>query len=356
MTTLPPIDSRGGRKRPRNPARFASLALAAALAVTVPAAPAFAQAPTKAQQHEAATRFKKGLELFKDGDYQAALIEFRRANQLAPNFNVLYNIGQVYFQLQDYPNALTSLQRYMDEGGNGIPSSRRADVQRDIDKLKARVANVEITSAVADADVTIDDVSFGKTPIGKPILVSAGRHKVTVSKPGFTAASKVIEIASGDKVTVPLDPVEQKSAPPVVVAPPPPAGEPPTPPPQNTPAPEPPPPPKPVPVAGIVVTSLLGVGAVVTGVLALTAKSSLQSEVASPTATRDSLDAAKSKATVLGGVTDGLIGATVIAAGITLYVGLSGPSKKDAPAAPAARRPEVKLGFGPGSLQLVGKF
>ena len=50
-------------------------------------------APTKAQQQEAATRFKKGLDLFKDGDYQASLIEFRRANELAPNYNVLYNIG-----------------------------------------------------------------------------------------------------------------------------------------------------------------------------------------------------------------------------------------------------------------------
>jgi hypothetical protein len=336
------------------------LAFTAALAVAVPAAPAFAQAPTKAQQQEAATRFKKGLELFKDGDYQAALIEFRRANELAPNFNVLYNIGQVYFQLQDYPNALTSLQRYLDEGGNGIPSSRRAEVQRDIDKLKARVANLEITSAVADAEVLIDDVSFGKTPLGKPIMVSAGRHKVTITKTGFTPATKVIEIASAEKQTVALDPVEQKSnAPPPVVAPTPAptVGEQqPPPPPQQTPAPEPPPAPKPVPVAGIVVTSLLGVGAVVTGVLALSAKSSLQSEVASPTATRDSLDGAKSKATVLGGVTDGLIAATVISAGVTMYVGLSGPSKKE-PAAPAAAKgPEVKLGFGPGSLQLVGKF
>ena len=53
------------------------LALAGALAIAAPSFPAFAQsAPTKAQQQEAATRFKKGLELFKDGDYQAALIEF----------------------------------------------------------------------------------------------------------------------------------------------------------------------------------------------------------------------------------------------------------------------------------------
>src|SRR6516165_10065019 len=134
------------RKLPR------SLVFAAALALSSASIPAFAQpaAPTKAQQQEAATRFRKGLDLFKDGDYQAALIEFRRANELAPNFNVLFNIGQVYFQLQDYPNALTALERYLNEGGDRIPASRRAEVARDIDKLKARVANIEITTPVPD--------------------------------------------------------------------------------------------------------------------------------------------------------------------------------------------------------------
>lgn len=331
------------------------LALAAALTIAAPAAPVLAQQPTKAQQQEAATRFKKGLELFKEGDYHAALIEFRRANELAPNFNVLYNIGQVYFQLQDYPNALTSLQRYLEEGGNGIPASRRADVEKDINKLKARVATLEITSAVPDADVTIDDVAVGKTPLSKPIMVSAGRHKVTISKSGFTPATKIVEIASAEKQPVALDPVEQKSAPPVV-APPPVVVTPPPPPVQTAPPPEPPPPPKPVPVAGIVVTSVLAAGAVTTGVLALLAKGSLQDEVASPTATRDSIDGAKSKATALGLTTDILVGSAVIAAGVTLYVGLSGPSKKDnAPAQPAAL-PKVRVGVGPGSIAVFGSF
>lgn len=334
--------------------------LAAALAFAVPAvpalspAPAFAQ-PSKAQQKEAATRFKKGLELFKDGDYRAALIEFRRANELAPNFNVLYNIGQVYFQLQDYPNALQALEKYLSDGAGAIPGARRAEVQRDIDKLKSRVANLEIIVKVPDADITIDDISVGKAPLAKPLMVSAGRHKVTVSKPGFTAATKVVDIASGDSFKLPLDPIEQKAAP-VVVAPPTPTGEPlaPTQPPPTEPPP--PPPSKPVPVAGIVVTSALTVGAVVTGILALGAKGSLQDEVKNPGATRDSLDSAKSKVTGLALATDILTGSAVIALGVTLYVGLSGPSKKDAAPPPTSSLPKVRVGVGPGSVSVFGTF
>lgn len=331
------------------------VALAATLALTAPALPVAAQpAPTKQHQQEAATRFKKGLELFKDGDYQAALIEFRRANELAPNFNVLYNIGQVYFQLQDYPNALSSLERYLSDGGSNIPSTRRADVQRDIEKLRARVANLEIVVTVPDADVVLDDLPVGKSPLSKPIMVSAGRHKITISKAGYAATTKVVEIASGDSLKVPIDPVEQKVEP---AAPPlPPVG--PTATPVDTaPPPPPPPPPKPVPVAGIVVTSVLAAGAVATGIVALSSKGSLQDELKSTNATRDSLDSAHSKMVAFGVATDILAGSAIIAAGVTLYVGLSGPSKKDsAPPATTSHAPAVRVSVGPGSLGLVGTF
>ena len=50
----------------------------------------------------------------------------------------------------------------------------------------------------------------------RPVLVSAGKHKVTVSKVGFTSATKVVEIASAESVKVALDPIEQpKGGPPI---------------------------------------------------------------------------------------------------------------------------------------------
>lgn len=336
------------------------LALSAALAIATPALPAFAQTPpSKAQQQEAATRFKKGLELFKDGDYQAALIEFRRANELAPNYNVLYNIGQVYFQLQDYPNALVSLERYLKEGGSAISASRRADVDRDIDKLKARVAHVEIVAAVPDAEVAIDDVVVGKTPLAKPIMVSAGRHKITLSKTGFTASTRVVEVASGDSPKVAIDPVEQKVAPPVGPVEPPKPG-PVAPPVQDNPPPPPPaPPPRGAPIPGIVVTSLLAAGAVVTGALALSASSTLKSDRGSPGATHDQLTGDATKTTALAVACDVMTGGAIIALGVTLYVGLRNPAPTAGASTPTAKAPtppQIRLGVGGNGLRVVGSF
>src|SRR4051794_6696164 len=42
-------------------------------------------------KEEAIARFKRGLELHGEGDFSAALIEFRKAYELAPQYRVLYN-------------------------------------------------------------------------------------------------------------------------------------------------------------------------------------------------------------------------------------------------------------------------
>jgi hypothetical protein len=327
-------------------------ALAAALALAVPSLPAAAQ-PTKEQQQDAATRFRKGLDLAKDGDYRAALIEFRRAYELAPNYNVLYNIGQVYFELQDYPGALNAFERYLSEGADRVPATRRAEVQKDIEKLKARVANLEVACTVPDAEVTLDDVAVGKCPVPKPILVSAGRHKVSVSKVGFTSSTKVVELASGDTLKVSLDPVEQKTATPVGPVEPPKVVEVPVQPVQQPPPPPASTPVRAAPIAFGVTTGVLTIGAVVTGVLALGASSDLKDQRMSPNAMRSSLDSAQTKTQALALTTDILTGVAVVGLGVTLYTALR---KESPPAAPSTALSQVQVKVGADGVRVVGSF
>ena len=346
-----------------NSSRRRPLALCAALALTLPSFPAFGQGVSASAQQEAASRFKKGLDLFKDGDYQAALIELRRANELAPNYTVLYNIGQVYFQLQDYPNALHSLERYLQEGGKSIEAKRRVEVEKDVEKLKARVANLEIAVNVPDAEVTIDDVSVGKAPLPRSVLVSAGRHRITVTKAGYSSVSKVVEIASAELQKVPIELVENKpivalvdpdpakaASPAPIVAP---APAPVTPPAERS-----LPPARRVPVASWVVTGGLAAGAAITGVLALGASSDLKAQRTTGTPTRDELDSTRSKTQTFALVSDILTGCAVVAGGITLYFTLAGGSSSDANPAPAGTfvKPTMKVGFTPGGMTVLGTF
>ncbi|MDC3957950.1 PEGA domain-containing protein [Polyangium jinanense] len=349
------------------------IALAVALSLPViplavsaqqPAGPAAAPAPAKAEpskeaKEEASRRFKRGIELFGEGDYRAALIEFRRANELAPNYNVLYNIGNVYFQLQDYANALVSFEKYLAEGGANIDAKRRADVDKDIEKLRTRVARVEIVTSVPDADVTIDDVPVGKSPFAKPLLVNPGRHRIVATKEGRTSASRTIEVASFDSEKVTLDlqeiarPSETGTTPTALPT----ASATPTAPATNSaPVTPPPPPPKSVPWAGWGVTGALAIGAVATGVLALSKNGEL-ADLRKPDsgATKTQLDEASSSTATLALVSDIFTGAAVVAGAVTLYFTVRDPAPaKEQPKTGLIKR--VDVGVSPTGFTLKGSF
>src|SRR5690242_21507082 len=82
----------------------------------------------------AAAHYQKGLELANRAQYQAALDEFNAAYAASPNFAVLYNIGQAEVAIGRPRRAIDSLERYLRDGGEQVPASRRQQVD---DQLKA---------------------------------------------------------------------------------------------------------------------------------------------------------------------------------------------------------------------------
>jgi len=167
--------------------------------------------PARADTEEAKSHFQRAVELFHESDFRAALIEFQRAYDAAPNYKVLYNLGQTSLELQDYAGALKAFRGYLDGGGREIPAARRTQVEADLKRLESRVARVEIAVNVEGADITVDDVSVGRSPLSQAILVGAGRRKIAATKAGMSTATRVVDIAGGDKPKVSLELVEQSA-------------------------------------------------------------------------------------------------------------------------------------------------
>jgi PEGA domain/Tetratricopeptide repeat len=354
------------------------LALAAALTLTAPGLPTFAQQPSsKAAQQEAFSRFNKGKELYDENDFHAALIEFRRAYEIAPNYVVLYNIGNVYYAIQDYPNALTYLERYLSEGGKNIPKQKRTEVERDVEKLRSRVSNLDITVSVEGADIAVDDQIVGKSPLPKPILVGPGRHRISVSKSGYNTISRSVEVASSETPKLPFELTEQAQATPEPnPATPKEAGPVGT----STPTPAPPvgPPPhrRPQQVAvwpGWALTSGLAVSAGVVGGLAFANLNSFAAMrktllvvpgKTSAMMAADNLDATAARAKTFAIVADICTGAAVVAGGVSLVLTLRNLSidraaKQPPPAAApssTASRPDLAVGLGSSGVHLFGTF
>jgi hypothetical protein len=170
-----------------------------ALASSAHAAPTDAKA--RKAMEEASTHFRRGVKLFEEGDAAAALVEFKRANEIAPNWSVLYNIAGCYYQLGDYAHALTTYEQYLKDGAADVPAKKRGEVQKELEELRTRVGKVTVKTAKG-AEVLIDDESLGTAPLAAPALVSAGRRKVTVRPVDAPPINRMVDVVGGDVLTV----------------------------------------------------------------------------------------------------------------------------------------------------------
>ena len=149
---------------------------------------------------EAGRHFQRGVTLYAEADYRAALVEFRRAYAISPHTAVLYNVGEAQYQLQDYAAALTTFERYLAES---TPSdTRHSEVETTVEVLRSRVGHVSIVTLPAGADVTIDDQAIGRTPLERPVLVSIGHRKLVASMPGRQPVTRYVDVATDDNVAV----------------------------------------------------------------------------------------------------------------------------------------------------------
>ncbi|MDI1481014.1 PEGA domain-containing protein [Polyangium sp. y55x31] len=320
-------------------------ALSLALAAPSALAAGPKKQPTKEEMQEAQRRYQRGRELYEDNDFTAALVEIRRAYELAPSYKLLFDIGQICYQLPDYPCALRSFKQYLDEGGGEINPQRRAEVENDIRKLEGRVATLKITTTRPGVEILVDDVVVGTTPLESPVIVGAGKRKVTARVQGAEPVTRVIEVAGTDVVDVALD-VGAGST----------AGAPASGDGAAAPGSDPSGGDKgagrKVPVVPWVITGALAVGTGIVGGLALSASSDYRSQLDTFGTTRPTLDESHGNMRNLAIATDVLLGATAVAGVTSLILTLtavpSGPKK-------AALAP-VNASVGPGSVWIKGTF
>jgi tetratricopeptide (TPR) repeat protein len=185
----------------------------AAFVLLMSAAPALAEEPAaagsggeKASDVERARQhFRAGVEYYRDGDLAASLVEFKRAHAAAPNYRVLYNLGQVSQELREYPDAKRYYESYLREGGDALDATRKQEVAALLVKVRARIAELVLSSPVPDAEYFVDDVSQGQGPFDEPVLVSAGSHRISASAPGRVRTTQVIDAAGGETLEIHLE-------------------------------------------------------------------------------------------------------------------------------------------------------
>jgi len=157
--------------------------------VAIAAPVVVAQTPSEeADRRAAEDHFERGVELFHEGNPDAALVEMERAYELYRSHKLLFNLAQEQEERHAYVTALGLYRKYLDEGGSDVGRERRRDVEARIRVLGTRVAHLWVSSNVDGAEVFVDDAAVATLPLEEPILVNAGVRRIRVSKPGYRAA------------------------------------------------------------------------------------------------------------------------------------------------------------------------
>ncbi len=254
---------------------------------------------------EASTRFKRGLQLFDEGDYALALVEFERAYQLAPNYRALYNIGLVNVQLGRYADATRTFNRYLQDGGDEITAARKAEVANTMVELKLRTATIDISASVPGADVSLDGKPLDATIFHGPTLIDAGEHTLRATAAGFLPALRTITLAGGDVTSVRLElvalsPLSSPLSPPEA-------------PHERG---------RSLFVPGVVASGLLAAGAIVSGSIMLVERSKLGTLQSTPGSSESQRTSAANEANSFAAAADICSGLAIVTGGVSLYLSL----------------------------------
>jgi len=287
---------------------------------TSPSAPPLEEETEDVAVRDARDHFRRGVELFEDANFEAALFEFNIAYERAPNYRLFYNIAVAEMELNDYASAQTSFRRYLEEGGSEVNDRRREKVEAELAKLADWVGVIAVETEPPGMIVVVDGKEVGPSPVEVPANI--GTRTVEASAEGYVNAREEVSVAGAEvsRVLLRLEPREAAATTSLV-----------QPDRQQV-----------QPVRGTTsaeqnervkrlrlgtwislgVAGAAGVGAVVTGVLALGARDDLEQEQTGET-TRDELDDLSNRARTLGIVTDGLIAVGVVAVATAVGFGVA---------------------------------
>lgn len=172
-----------------------SRALCAALAASVALAPSSALA----QADEYKQRMDKGVKLYLDKNYEAAIVEFKAAYNARPKGSPLVNISLCYKSLFDYPKAILALEEALAKHSDTMDEPTKKAAQDAIVEMRDLLAYVTVQVSPAQATLTIDGEDLPASALKAPIPLGPGPHRIIARAEGHASAEESVTLASGEK-------------------------------------------------------------------------------------------------------------------------------------------------------------
>lgn len=144
--------------------------------------------------------YDRGTNLFAQGDYRAAIEEFKLSYCHYPHPSTLKGIAEAYERLVDYEKAVAYLERFIMENPPEKHAERRSKAAY-VEVLRNLPAHVSIATEPPGASVTLTGETGasarGVANADEPLEVRKGTYQMTIEKPGFETIEKTIEVKIG---------------------------------------------------------------------------------------------------------------------------------------------------------------
>ncbi len=267
--------------------------------------------------------FRAGVSFLQDPDgarYEEAYREFKAAYGESPSWKILGNLGIAAMKLERDGEAVDAYTKYLAEGGDAIDPAERAQVSRDLEAMKAGMVMLTLSSTPAGASFIDERMPNRGTPVtnqyaagpsGGPITIGVrpGVHRIRARLNGYEEAVWEIdaqprsEQSHAFELKKPTTGAVGGSSSPAD------AGT------------------RPVPTSvyvGLGTTAALGIGSGVMGALAMSKKGDFDdaNDGSDPNAAESLHDDTQT----FNLVSDILLGATVVSAGVTAYLYFTRPT------------------------------
>ena len=160
-----------------------------------------ASGQTDADKKQAQALQVAGVHLMERGDNHGALEKFEEAFRLFPSPKILFNMGKAHHALGQEVEAVTALERFLDEAPYA-PKESRAEAERVVESLRPKLSYLEIETDDSDCHVSIDGRDVGVSPLARAVPVTPGAHEVRLEKTGMNAETRTVSPVPGQKLRV----------------------------------------------------------------------------------------------------------------------------------------------------------
>jgi hypothetical protein len=151
-------------------------------------------------ENRAADHYDRGLRLYEQGDYEAAIEEFVSAYCHTPYHRVLKDIAQSFERMVNYEKAVAYLERYLKETPAEEVEERRVQAAR-MEVLRGLPARIRVATVPPGAKITLRNEhglqALDRADGEKPIAIPKGSYIMTVEQAGYATIAQPLEVEIG---------------------------------------------------------------------------------------------------------------------------------------------------------------